>query len=447
MSAGHSYSFVEGSLAERHSMVDVPRLPSPYRIVRCLSRGSSEHTFLGIDETTLRNVVIARPSQQCAAPADPRSVERWCQLLTRFDHPLLPRVIDSFEHENAIYLVTQFIEGADLSTLQRRGERFTEAHIIAMLRDLAEIFEYLHHQLLPPIVHRDISPRHVLRSADARYHLLDFWGAACAEVSDEDVGTYGYMSPEAFEAQAGPPADRYALGATVLALTTGTEPEDLPHRGRRIDVRRALQGRLGEPLTALLHSLLEPDPERRARRLLPLLNEIEPGRAAARVAMPTQECEASPEPELASRTGLGAMLVTAVGMISLDRVPGAYEGSDAAVRFFGAALGWLYPACPVIIILVSSHAGRALKRQAARWYQWLSLTACAALALLVFVCAPLAHNQSLARSFVLMTTMVAGMATMGSRCMLFLAVVTLGIVGAIWSSIMALEGLARAILQ
>lgn len=425
-------------------MVDVPRVPSPYRIVRCLSRGSSERTFLGIEEATLQEVVIARSSQQREARADPRAVERWCQLLARFDHPLLPRVIDSFEHEDAKYLVTELIAGEDLATLQRRGERFTEADIIAMVRDLAEILEYLHHRLLPPVVHRDIMPRHILRSADARYHLLDFWATARAEVSDEDVGTYGYMSPEVFEGRAGPAADRYALGATVLALTTGTEPEDLPHNDQRIDVRRALRGRLGEPLTALLHSLLEPDPERRPEHLLPLLDELEHGaRAAVRTAVPALGGEALPQPELASGARVGGMLVTFVGMVSLDRVPGSYDGSDAAARFFGEAIGWLYPGCPVIIILVSAHAARSLGRQAAGWHRWLSLAVCATLALLVFFCAPLAHHHSLARTFVLTTTMVAGMATTGGRCMLFLAVVTMGIIGVIWGVFTALGVLAR----
>jgi hypothetical protein len=71
----------------------------------------------------------------------------------------------------------------------------------------------------------------------------------------------------------------YALGATALALLTGREPEDLPHRGLAIDVARALPH---DPAFArVLTRMLEPDPDRRATEVAPLVAELAPPRGAS----------------------------------------------------------------------------------------------------------------------------------------------------------------------
>lgn len=85
------------------------------------------------------------------------------------------------------------------------------------------------------------------------------------------VGTFGYMGPEQFQGRALPGSDVYGVGATVLSLLTGSEPEGLPHRGLAIDVRAALKGRASERLIRILEQMLEPDPDKRAQAIAPLL--------------------------------------------------------------------------------------------------------------------------------------------------------------------------------
>jgi len=53
------------------------------------------------------------------------------------------------------------------------------------------------------------------------------------------VGTYGYMPPEQFGDRTVPASDLYSLGATLIALVTGTHPADLPQKDGRIQFERA----------------------------------------------------------------------------------------------------------------------------------------------------------------------------------------------------------------
>jgi serine/threonine protein kinase len=54
------------------------------------------------------------------------------------------------------------------------------------------------------------------------------------------TGTFGYMAPEQLHGRASPASDLYAVAAMTLTLLTGSEPEELPHRGLSIDVAKAL---------------------------------------------------------------------------------------------------------------------------------------------------------------------------------------------------------------
>jgi hypothetical protein len=109
------------------------------------------------------------------------------------------------------------------------------------------------------------------------------------------VGTFGYMAPEQFQGRAMPASDVYAVGATALTLLTGVEPENMPHRGLAIDVKAALRnGHTSPELVQVLTAMVEPDPDRRAARIGPLLAELD------RAAPPPQGPRASHEPRRGS---------------------------------------------------------------------------------------------------------------------------------------------------
>ena len=249
-----------------------------YVVIGTLGEGSQGRTFDGVDKRIGQPVAIKRFDVRGAASwKDVDLAEREARVLQSLSHPKLPRYVDRFEEDGALYLVMEKIDGESLAALRKRGETLSDEDVVRLLRDASEVLAYLHGRS-PPVIHRDLKPGNVIRRPDGSFAFVDF-GAVRDKLRPEGgstvVGTFGYMAPEQFQGRALPGSDVYALGATALAMLTGREPEELPHKGLAIDVRSALRGRAGDSrLVGVLERMLDPDPDRRASSIAPLLGKL-----------------------------------------------------------------------------------------------------------------------------------------------------------------------------
>src|SRR5690606_33941626 len=152
--------------------------------------------------------------------------EREAEVLSGLRHPGIPRYRDYFASEESgdYFLVMDRVEGRTLSKELGKPGSFDETRLRALMLGLLDILEYLHGRS-PPVIHRDIKPANVIVDEQGRAHLVDFGGVRVATRLDGGstvVGTFGYMAPEQLHGDAGPAVDLYALGATIVALATGT---------------------------------------------------------------------------------------------------------------------------------------------------------------------------------------------------------------------------------
>jgi hypothetical protein len=197
---------------------------------------------------------------------DVELAEREATTLAALTHPRLPRYITHFEEDGALYLVMEKIEGESLAALRARGGSLAPGEVTRMILELGEALRYLHGRA-PPVVHRDIKPGNVIRREDGSFTLVDF-GAVRDRLKPAGgstvVGTFGFMAPEQFQGRASAKSDVYGLGATALAMLTGREPEELPHRGLGIDVDGAVPEGTPRTLVKALRAMLAPDPDERA---------------------------------------------------------------------------------------------------------------------------------------------------------------------------------------
>jgi serine/threonine protein kinase len=258
-----------------------------FRILGPLGEGAQGRTFDGVDAREGRPVAIKRfDVRGASAWKDVELAEREARVLQSLSHPKLPRYVDRFEEDGALYLAMEKIEGENLAVIRKRGGALGQRDVERLLHDAAEVLAYLHGRS-PPVIHRDLKPGNVIRRPDGSFAFVDF-GAVRDKLRPEGgstvVGTFGFMAPEQFQGRALPASDVYAVGATAVAMLTGREPEQLPHKGLALDVRSALAGRADDRMIAVLEKMLEPDPDRRAGSIAPLLAQLKgpPGRNARR---------------------------------------------------------------------------------------------------------------------------------------------------------------------
>ncbi|WP_437990791.1 serine/threonine protein kinase [Sorangium sp. So ce145] len=269
-----------------------------YAITRALGEGAQGHTLEAVDKRLGKLVAIKR--FQIRGASSWKSVElaeREARVLASLSHPSLPGYLDHFEEDGALFLVMEKIEGESLGAIRRRRAVLGRDDVLRFLRDASGVLDYLHGRA-PPVIHRDIKPNNVIRRPDGSFAIVDF-GAVRDRMRPEGgstvVGTFGYMAPEQFQGRALPASDVYAVGATALCLLTGEEPENLPHRGLAIDVPAALGDRADPRLVRALSAMLEPDPDRRAARIAPLLSGLEAGGAPPPTPRAGEPAEGSAE--------------------------------------------------------------------------------------------------------------------------------------------------------
>lgn len=228
-----------------------PVLVNRYEIRQQLGQKPGKHTLLGIDLKTQTPVVIKIMALgEDVSRDDIRLFEREASTLQMLSHPSIPAYLDHFEltlkSGRGFALVQTYIQGKSLQTCMQEHVHFSEEYVRQIARSLLDILVYLHRQQ-PPVIHRDIKPSNVLLTLEAsqaiqQVYLIDFGSVQIfSERSDSSftiVGTYGYTAPEQLAGRAIAASDLYSLGATLIAVITGTHPSSLPQQGMRIDFER-----------------------------------------------------------------------------------------------------------------------------------------------------------------------------------------------------------------
>nr|MBP6847532.1 hypothetical protein [Kofleriaceae bacterium] len=178
--------------------------------------------------------------------------------------------------------------------------------------------------------------------------LVDFGGVADGASANGStlVGTYGYMAPEQLHGQATPATDLYALGATIVALAGGVEPEDVPRKGLAMDLAKHLPA-MSRPLRDALTAMVAPDPDQRPARprdvlaLLAKSREPEPRPAA----LPPSAALIAPGPRAIARpvfTDIPEPLRAALRLALLGVAAGGWVALTVlavTVRAFGGIIG------------------------------------------------------------------------------------------------------------
>ena len=147
-------------------------------------------------------------------------------LVSLGGHAHVVQVVELLEH--APGLVMEYAPGGSVAGLiDRRGGTLDIGEVVLIGRQTASALAAAHEQ---GIVHRDVKPQNLLIDGFGQIKLCDFGIASLARTEEFRTRTSAismrYASPEDLDddAEVGPPADVYSLGATLLHLAHGAPP-------------------------------------------------------------------------------------------------------------------------------------------------------------------------------------------------------------------------------
>ncbi len=249
-------------------------LGSRYSIQEQLGKKPGRYTYLALDEETQDLVVVKLLKLDRDFEWDSLKLfEREALILQNLSHPAIPEYLDYFDVDSpeskGFALVQSYIDAKSLEEQVSNGRTFDEAELKEIAEKILNILIHLHDRK-PAIIHRDIKPSNILltnRSGNSvgEVYLVDFGSVQNITVVENGtltvVGTYGYMSPEHFGGRAVTTSDLYSLGATLIYLTTGMHPADLPQKNLQIQFEDKTQ--LSRHFTSWLKKVLEPSQEKR----------------------------------------------------------------------------------------------------------------------------------------------------------------------------------------
>ncbi|KAK2981863.1 hypothetical protein RJ640_010380, partial [Escallonia rubra] len=160
------------------------------------------------------------------------------ELLSRLHHRNLVSLVGYCDEQSEQMLVYEFMPNGSLhdhlSGRHRGSLSFATRVHIAL--GAAKGILYLHSDVEPPIIHRDIKANNILLDSNFTAKVSDFGisrlapvadakGVAAAHISTNVKGTPGYLDPEYFLThKLTEKSDIYSLGIVFLELLTGMKP-------------------------------------------------------------------------------------------------------------------------------------------------------------------------------------------------------------------------------
>ena len=206
-----------------------------YRVIELIGRGGMGVVYK-VEHLRMGKIAAMKVLHRDLAddPEVGQRFEREAAAVSRLDHPNTVQVFDFGTTQGALYLIMEYVRGADLARVIDRDGPMPFARAAPLLTQILGALAEAHEH---GIVHRDLKPDNVLitRSTGGRdfAKVLDFGLAKMIgpgvqpDVSEraQIVGTPYFMAPEQIRGdEVDARTDVYSLGALMYRLLTGTHP-------------------------------------------------------------------------------------------------------------------------------------------------------------------------------------------------------------------------------
>jgi len=173
------------------------------------------------------------------------------------------------ELDNRLFVVMEYIQGTTLAAQFESYKRVPANLMMKWARQICQAVAGLH-DMIPPVLHRDLKPDNILMGIDRTVRVVDF-GLAAKLMHHGYVpgvaGTTAYMAPETMKGESIPASDVYSIGILLYEGLTGSHP--FGHLVPPIDLPKSLEsdwiynekGKIKPALPSKLNNTVTPEIE------------------------------------------------------------------------------------------------------------------------------------------------------------------------------------------
>jgi len=255
--------------------------------IKIIATGGMSQIFRARQPGLDRYIAVKKLKEELLGNGEARErFRREARALASVLHQNIAHVYDFVEGTRESYILMEFIDGVDLSTVIAKVGHLPPTLAALILHGVAKGVSYIHTHRL---IHRDIKPHNIRLNTRGEVKLMDF--GIVVDIENDSltrpgmmVGSPSYLSPEQVLGDAiTPKADIFLLGISFYEMLTGTKPfreqagETVFQRIREVRYTPARDAQHGIPtvLDRIIDRCLEKEPSRRYDSVKNLILDLE----------------------------------------------------------------------------------------------------------------------------------------------------------------------------
>ncbi|TFK03568.1 ubiquitin-conjugating enzyme E2 R2 [Platysternon megacephalum] len=196
-----------------------------YHVLEMIGEGSFGRVYKGRRKYSAQVVALKFIPKVGRSEKELKNLQREIEIMRGLHHPNIVQMLDSFETDKEVVVVTDYAEGELFQILEDDGN-LPEDQVQDIASQLVSALYYLHsHRIL----HRDMKPQNILLGKGGIVKLCDFGFARAMSINTMVLtsikGTPLYMSPELVQEKPyDHTADLWSVGCILYELFVGTPP-------------------------------------------------------------------------------------------------------------------------------------------------------------------------------------------------------------------------------
>ena len=198
-----------------------------YKYGRVIGRGAFGKVNIGLNILTGRIVAIKSFNKKNLINESAKNKILYeTNLMKNLCHPSVTKILETFECENYMLIIMEYISGGNLQNFVKKRRKLCEKTAKILFRQIIQGIRYIHSR---GIVHRDIKLENILLDLNNIIKICDFGVGKLIKpntILKDQCGTPIYMAPEILKGNGykGFPVDVWSAGVALYIMLSGTLP-------------------------------------------------------------------------------------------------------------------------------------------------------------------------------------------------------------------------------